>query len=321
MKEKLSDWFSEHKAPILIALAVVVVLAIVVTVVLVTVKNKGETADSTVPAAAQTATGVLTTQEPTTLAPATVPTTKAPTTAAKTTAAQNVPEEAMVIKDSNKTVYYPKSLSSSERKYPVIVWANGTGCATSTYDSLLKIFAEAGYIVVADDSVMTADGTEQRDSIDYILDEAKRSGSKFYQKVDTSKIGAVGHSQGGRSAVNAAQKDSRIVCVLSIAGASNAEEAGGLSTPIFFMTGTNDMVVASSMWVEPSYNAVTGKAVYASLKNGVHTTCMTNPTKISGYAVDWFDAYLKGDSSAKKEFAAGAALSKDSAWQDFACKN
>lgn len=317
MKEKLSDWFGEHKTPILIALAVVVVLAIVVTVVLVTVKSKGETADSTVPAAAQTATGVLTTQEPTTLAPATVPTTKVPTTAA-----QNVPEEAMVIKDSNKTVYYPKSLSSSERKYPVIVWANGTGCATSTYDSLLKIFAEAGYIVVADDSVMTADGTEQRDSIDYILDEAKRSGSKFYQKVDTSKIGAAGHSQGGRSAVNAAQKDSRIRCVLSIAGASNAEEAGGLSTPIFFMTGTSDLVVVSSRWVQPSYNAVSGKAVYASLKNGVHTTCMTNPTKISGYAVDWFDAYLiKGDSSAKKEFAAGGALSKDSAWQDFACKN
>ena len=218
MKEKLSDWFGEHKTPILIALAVVVVLAIVVTVVLVTVKSKGETADSTVPAAAQTATGVLTTQEPTTLAPATVPTTKAPTTAVKTTAAQNVPEEAMVIKDSNKTVYYPKSLSSSERKYPVIVWANGTGCATSTYDSLLKIFAEAGYIVVADDSVMTADGTEQRDSIDYILDEAKRSGSKFYQKVDTSKIGAVGHSQGGRSAVNAAQKDSRIVCAFHCGG-------------------------------------------------------------------------------------------------------
>ena len=168
---------------------------------------------------------------------------------------------------------------------------------------------------------MTADGTEQRDSIDYILDEAKRSGSKFYQKVDTSKIGAAGHSQGGRSAVNAAQKDSRIRCVLSIAGASNAEEAGGLSTPIFFMTGTSDLVVVSSRWVQPSYNAVSGKAVYASLKNGVHTTCMTNPTKISGYAVDWFDAYLKGDSSAKKEFAAGGALSKDSAWQDFACKN
>ena len=179
MKAKLSDWFSEHKAPILIALAVVVVLAIVVTVVLVTVKNKGETADSTVPAAAQTATGVLTTQELTTLAPATVPTTKAPTTGVKTTAAQNVPEEATVIKDSNKTVYYPKSLSSSERKYPVIVWANGTGCATSTYDSLLKIFAESGYSVVAVVSVLTGAGPEPRESIDYFLDEAKRSGGKF----------------------------------------------------------------------------------------------------------------------------------------------
>lgn len=323
MKEKLSDWFSEHKTPVLIALVIIVVLAVVLTVVIVTQKGKkDEKADITIPAAAQTGTGVLTTQAPTTLAPATVPTTQVKTTAAKTTAAQqNVPEEAAVVKDGDKTVYYPKSLSASERKYPVIVWANGTGCPTASYNSLLTIFAEAGYIVVADNSTMTADGTEQRDSIDYILEKAGQKTSKFYQKVDTEKIGAAGHSQGGRSAVNAAQKDSRIRCVLSIAGASNAEEAGGLSTPIFFMTGTSDMVVVSSMWVEPSYNAVTGKAVYASLKNGTHTTCMTNPTKISDYAVDWFDAYLKGDSGAKKEFAAGGALSKDSAWQDFACKN
>lgn len=322
MKEKLSDWFHTHKLPVLIALAVVIVLAVVIAIVLVTVKGKDEKPATTLPVAAQTSSVTLTTQAQTTLAPATVPTTKAPTTAAKTTAAQKTtPEEAVVKKDGNKTIYYPKSLSAADKKYPVIVWANGTGCATATYNSLLTIFAEAGYIVVADDSVMTADGTQQRDSIDYILEEAKRSGSTFYQKVDTAKIGAAGHSQGGRSAVNAAQKDSRIVCVLSIAGASNAEEADGLSTPIFFMTGTNDMVVASSMWVEPSYNAVTGKAVYASLKNGVHTTCMTNPTKISDYAVDWFDAYLKGDSSAKKAFSAGGALSKDSAWQDFSCKN
>lgn len=225
------------------------------------------------------------------------------------------------IEASNKTIVYPKALESSKKHYPVIVWANGTGGATSMYTAMLQKYAEAGYIVVADASVMTADGTSQRDSIDYIIRENGNSSSIFYNKVDTVNIGASGHSQGGRSCVNAAQADSRIKCIVSIAGASSAEEANGLKTPTLYLTGTADMIVISSQWVKPSYDASAGKAVYASLKGGVHTTCMTNPEKISGYAVSWFDAYLKDDKNAMNVFSSDGQLANDSAWQDFAVKN
>ncbi len=66
---------------------------------------------------------------------------------------------------------------------------------------------------------MAADGKEQIASIDYILNENKNKKSIFYQHVDTAKIGAAGHSQGGRSCVNAAALDKRISCIFSIAGA------------------------------------------------------------------------------------------------------
>lgn len=222
---------------------------------------------------------------------------------------------------SGKTVMYPKALESSSKRYPVIVWANGTGCATSTYTGLLEKLADAGYIVVADPSVMTADGTAQRNSIDFIINENSNSSSLFHNKVDTAKIGACGHSQGGRSSVNAAQADSRIKCIVSIAGASSKEEANGLTAPALYLTGTSDMIVVSSQWVKPSYDASAGRAVYASLKNGVHTTCMSEPEKVSGYAVSWFDAYLKGDANAKNVFSANGKLANDSDWQDFQSKN
>lgn len=221
----------------------------------------------------------------------------------------------------NKTIVYPKALESSSKRYPVIVWANGTSCPTSTYMSLLEKFANAGYVVVADKDTMTADGSSQRNSIDFIIKEAGNSSSVFYNKIDTDKVGASGHSQGGRSCVNAAQVDSRIKCIVSIAGASNAKEAKGLKAPTLYLTGTADMVVVSSQWVKPSYDATVGRTVYASLKGGVHTTCMTNPEKLSGYCIDWFDAYLKNDSKAMAVFADGGKLSSDSNWQDFASKN
>lgn len=232
----------------------------------------------------------------------------------------NIPSGVKTLTDGNKKVYYPAKISVVNEKYPVVVWANGTGCATDTYDGLLTKIAESDYIVVADSSVMTANGSAQRDSIDYIIGENKDSDSIFYGKVDTAKVGAVGHSQGGRSSVNAAQKDSRIKCIVSIAGASSAEEANGLKAPSLFLTGTADMVVLSSQWCKPSYDAAAGRAVYASLKNGVHTTCMTNPDKVSGYVTAWLDAYLKNDASAKGKFEKGGQLSKDTAWQDFASK-
>lgn len=239
------------------------------------------------------------------------------------TASQNIPVPKGVksLTDGNKKIYYPAELEALQKKYPVVVWANGTGCATDTYDRLLQKIAEGGYVVVADSSVMTADGKAQIDSIDFVTGKNGDKNSAFYGKVDLSKIGAAGHSQGGRSSVNAAQKDRRIKCIVSIAGASSKEEAKGLKTSALYLTGTADMVVVSSQWCKPSYDASEGRAVYASLKGGVHTTCMTNPDKVSAYVISWFDAYLKNDTAAKAKFQNGGALSKDSAWQDFASKN
>lgn len=221
---------------------------------------------------------------------------------------------------SGKIVFYPADLEESGEKYPVVVWANGTGCITQLYYSLLKTIAAAGYIVAADTTVMSADGTAQIDTVDYILGKNGDPSSALYGKVDTENIAAAGHSQGGRSAVNAGAADERIDCVLSIAGSNFKDEAAKLSKPVFFMTGTLDLMVLSSMWVKPAYEAVTGEAVYASLKWGVHTTCIFTPDKVSAYAAAWLDANLKDDAAAKAVFVQGGALSQDGNWKDFMCK-
>lgn len=223
-------------------------------------------------------------------------------------------------KGSGKIVFYPKTLESNDETYPVVVWANGTGCVTSLYYDLLRSFASAGYIVVADTTVMSADGKDQISAIDYISEKSAQPDSVLYGRVNMDKICAAGHSQGGRSAVNAAAADSRISCVLSIAGSSYKNEAKGVTCPAFFMTGTADLMVLSSVWVKPAYEAVQGSAVYASLKGGIHTTCIINHEQISGYAIAWLDANLKGSDEAAAVFAPNGALANDKAWKGFACK-
>lgn len=218
-------------------------------------------------------------------------------------------------------VFYPADLETGEETYPVIVWANGTLCPPVLYYNLLSEIASNGYIVVANTEMMAADGTAQIESLDFILGKNAEEGDMFYQKIDTENIGAAGHSQGGRSSVNAAAADERFDCVLSLAGSNYVEEAELLSTPTFFVAGQYDFIVRPSSWIVPAYEACTGKAVYATLKGAIHTTCCFNPKAYTGYAVEWFDAFLKADTEAMATFAEGGTLSTDSDWQDFACKN
>ncbi|MDO4816295.1 MAG: hypothetical protein Q4A83_06825 [Bacillota bacterium] len=221
---------------------------------------------------------------------------------------------------SGTIVVYPKALETSDAAYPVIVWANGTGCITSLYYQLFEMWANCGYVVVADTNVMTADGSSLIKSIDYIVAKNGDANSLFYGKIDVDAIGAAGHSQGGRAVVNACAQDSRIKCILSIAGSSYQSEAKKVTCPAFYMAGSADLIVYAPLWVKPAYNVSKGPAVYACLKMAPHTTCMIVPDKIGAYGAQWFDLFLKGETDNLAIFVPGGQLSQDSNWKDFACK-
>lgn len=219
-------------------------------------------------------------------------------------------------------IVYPKSLETAEEGtvYPVIAWANGTGCITSLYYKLFELFAENGYIVIADTNVMAGDGKSISESIDYIIAKNSDPNSVLYGKVDVNNIGAAGHSQGGKGVVCAAAKDPRIKCIFSIAGASTASEAKNVTCPAFYVAGSADLIVFAPMWVKPSYNASSGPSVYACLKLAPHTTCIIVPDKIAKYGNIWFDLFLKGEEDNLAVFVPGGQLSQDKNWRDFASK-
>lgn len=217
-------------------------------------------------------------------------------------------------------VYYMSELLTHNSKYPIVSWANGTGCPPSLYDGLLRELACAGFIVVASSETMAADGTAQIAAIDFVISENSNKSSALYNKVNSSKIGVIGHSQGGRSSVNAGASDSRITCVLSLAGSNFVEEAEKLSKPVLFMAGSKDKVVDPQKWIVTAFDAVKGPAVYASLNGAIHTTCCSNPTAYSNYAINWFNAWFYNDGNLKSIFTDGGAFSQDSAWSGYMSK-
>lgn len=254
--------------------------------------------------------------------PTEAPTTSAPKGLMPDSVESNGGIEKATYTTSDRTyiVYYMSELLTHNSKFPIVSWANGTGCPPSLYDGLLRELASAGFIVVASDETMAADGTAQIAQIDFVIEENSNKSSALYKKVNSSKIGVIGHSQGGRSSVNAGAVDDRILCVLSLAGSNYVEEAEKLSKPVLFMAGTKDKVVDADKWLVTAYNAVKGPAVYASLNGAIHTTCCSDPTAYSRYAISWFNAWFYNDNNHKDMFKDGGELSTDTNWFGFMCK-
>jgi hypothetical protein len=130
------------------------------------------------------------------------------------------------------TIYRPKDLSpfSKENPLPVAAWGNG-GCANSNtfYTPFLAEIASRGFLVVAigpytPEPKAKTDGmgggmgggtqsAQLLEALDWATAENKRSGSKYYGKVDPSKFAVFGHSCGGLQALEVAP-DPRVSTVL-----------------------------------------------------------------------------------------------------------
>lgn len=225
-------------------------------------------------------------------------------------------DETKFLNGKTKFVYYPVELETTDNQYPVIVWANGTGCIPADYIGLFRGFAEKGFVVVACSSVMSADGKEQIACANYVIDKSKDENSVLYNKIAADKIVAMGHSQGGRSTINAVSASDLFCCAVSIAGSNYDYEAEKNSTPTLFFTGTLDAVVPAKKWVKPAYELAKGPAVYASLVGGVHTTCITSPQKYVDTTIKWINAWTN-DGNAKDVLD---DLSNKKVWTDVMSK-
>ena len=101
-------------------------------------------------------------------------------------------------------VYYPADLKTSQKKWPLVLMANGTGIRASKYKAIFRHLASWGFIVVGNEDEWTWDGKSISKSLDMMLKANTDPSSLFYQKVDTACIGLTGHSQGGMCVYTAA---------------------------------------------------------------------------------------------------------------------
>lgn len=105
-------------------------------------------------------------------------------------------------------IWYPADIGRGPPR-AVLLWANGTSDAPvgkEIYEYILSHFASWGFVVIATRDGKTGYGDTVLDSLAYLRQIAAQPSSPLHRRVDFSRVGVAGHSQGATGAANAMLK-------------------------------------------------------------------------------------------------------------------
>jgi hypothetical protein len=216
------------------------------------------------------------------------------------------------------TLFRPMDLRQGGLCHPVITWGNGTGSSPSLYKVLLNHLASHGFVVIASNSPNVAQGDPppMLAGVTWVLEQNADPTSVMYQRIDTTHVGATGHSQGA-FATTTAGADARITSIAPLCGATAQRNLHG---PAMLFCGGMDTTVPCST-IMSAYTGITNQPVMlAEYLAADHASWITfrgtTPGPVEITVTAWMRVHLMGDSSLRGRFyGPSCTLCQDTAWQ------
>jgi len=221
------------------------------------------------------------------------------------------------IDQAGYTVFKPACMKEGET-YPLITWANGTCGYTHGYSMLLGAIAAHGYVIVATNSTMTAGTTGlngvavQVNGINYAEAINALPNHPLYQRIDLNNIGAMGHSQGAGATASTGSDPRVKALILWNKGTSNLK-------PFLNVSGERDLSDTGVAAFPNGTNGASQPGAWLYHLSVLHTgggstghlVNMMQPDRCIRFAVRWWDYWLKGDPTAREEWAGDCAFCED----------
>ncbi|MBI5029433.1 MAG: hypothetical protein HZB51_02815 [Chloroflexi bacterium] len=200
-------------------------------------------------------------------------------------------------------IYFPASgnnIDPSGAPYPTLVFSHGfipIGSPTDSYTGNVMHLASWGYIVALPSfgDALSGDNLTPRISdvravLVYLESANANSASPFYQRIDTTRFGIIGHSLGGMSSLDVAGQDPRVKAVVALdpAGASGMSfgsasvQATATYTDLTTITGATLIVGAAS-------SLCNNNAEYNAMYTDVGAEHKAKPVVANGSHCDFLD--------------------------------
>ena len=220
------------------------------------------------------------------------------------------------------TIFRPEPLGEQGRKHPMIIWGNGTGASVAVYQATFTHWASHGFIVAAANTSNSGSGTEMIACLDWVIQQGEAASGTYAGKVDASKVGASGHSQGGAGTLMAG-RDARVIVTAPlqpyVAFPLGGFQNGSITAQkgaMFLMSGSGDTIARPPANQQPIFDQTNVPVFWGTLEGATHTgTAIGNIRGYRGPATAWFRLHLMGDESARSLFyGASCGLCSDSTW-------
>jgi hypothetical protein len=237
------------------------------------------------------------------------------------------------------TFVYPPGLGFVG-DHPIVAWGGGwqpfEADPVCRYDDVLRHLASWGFVVVAPNNGCLGDGSAIGAAAERMVQLNSDESSPFFGNLDTTKIAAAGHSQGGAGALNATIDSNGLITSTLTGGAPGPDwprdswfcpngeyplpEFSQLTDPVFLIRG-NDFVedlVSPEVGNQAFYDQIPGPAAKATVVEGSHD----NLTEAVGYATAWLLYTLADVDEARSAFVGNPPeIETNDRWINWSGKN
>ncbi|MGP3751828.1 bis(hydroxyethyl) terephthalate hydrolase [Streptomyces sp. IBSNAI001] len=193
------------------------------------------------------------------------------------------------------TIYYPTS--TSDGTFGAVVISPGFTAYQSSIAWLGPRLASQGFVVFTIDTNTTADqpasrGDQLLAALDYLTGK-----SSIRTRIDSSRLGVMGHSMGGGGTLEAAKDRPSLQAAIPLTGWNTDKTWPEVKTPTLVIGADGDTVAPVATHSEPFYNSLPSSLdkAYLELRGATHFTPNTSNTTIAKYSISWLKRFIDND--------------------------
>jgi hypothetical protein len=193
-------------------------------------------------------------------------------------------------------VAHPTEMGKDGVKHPIFLWGCGGGSEPMQYTDHMKLIASHGFVM--ESHVSSGNATDHSRPLMWLLAENDKQGSKYYQKLDTTKIAAGGHSMGSIATFAFEATTDKLTTSLHVAGGSfDGNGFMQLKTPTLHVGGKDDTLAGSNTMRD--FMRTTVPTFYVNIDDTDHLYAARNGLPVM---IAWMRWHLAGEEDRKAMF-------------------
>ncbi|MFF5896468.1 alpha/beta hydrolase family protein [Streptomyces argenteolus] len=193
------------------------------------------------------------------------------------------------------TIYYPTS--TSDGTFGAVVISPGFTAYQSSIAWLGPRLASQGFVVFTIDTNTTADqpasrGDQLLAALDYLTGSSSVRG-----RIDSSRLGVMGHSMGGGGTLEAAKDRPSLQAAIPLTGWNTDKTWPEVKTPTLVIGADGDTIAPVATHSQPFYNSLPSSLdkAYLELRGATHFTPNSSNTTIAKYSISWLKRFIDND--------------------------